>query len=408
MKIIAILAWRNLWRNKRRTLITMASVFFAVILAINGQSFQRGSYELMIDNMVKYSTGYIQIQDVLFEEEPSMDNLMLSDTSLRKSLSAFREEIDCQVPRIEGFALAATDESTRGVLVTGIDPESEDRFNELSDLVTKGTYLNPGDQSVLVARGLAGILGVDTGDTLILIGQGYQGATAAGQFPVKGIISIRVPDLNNRTVYMPLESARTFYSTGERLTSLIIMPVNPDRTDELAASIAGVTDPDWYRVLTWKELLKDLLRLMEFDVASNMVVIYILYVVIAFGIFGTILTMMIERTKEFGMLISLGMKRGQLALVCLFESLILNFTGAVAGTLAALPIVSWYHYYPIRFEGEMADLILQYGFEPVLPFSMNPVIFFTQAWVVFGISLLIGLYPVFKVYRLRTVEASKL
>jgi len=337
-----------------------------------------------------------------------MDNLMLSDTSLRKSLSAFREEIDCQVPRIEGFALAATDESTRGVLITGIDPESEDRFNELSGLVTKGNYLNPDDQSVLVARGLAGILGVDTGDTLILIGQGYQGATAAGQFPVKGIISIRVPDLNNRTVYMPLESARTFYSTGERLTSLIIMPVNPDRTDELAASIAGVTDPDWYRVLTWKELLKDLLRLMEFDVASNMVVIYILYVVIAFGIFGTILTMMIERTKEFGMLISLGMKRGQLALVCQFESLILNFTGAAAGTLAAFPVVAWYHYYPIRFEGEMADLILQYGFEPVLPFSMNPVIFFTQAWVVFGISLLIGLYPVFKVYRLRTVEASKL
>jgi len=408
MKIILTLAWRNLWRNKRRTLITIASVFFAVALAINAQSFQKGSYEYMIDNMVKYSTGYLQVQDVLYEDEPSMDNSMLYDETLKQSLSSFNTEVAFMVPRLQSFALVATDETTRGVMVTGVDPESENKFNNLTGLVTEGSFLNPEDNAIVVARGLAGMLKIAIGDTLVLISQGYQGSMAAGKFPVKGIIRLRVPELNNNIVYMPLEAARLFFSAEERLTSLIIMPENPNDTEELAMAIGAGIDKEWYRVLTWKDMLKDLLRLMEFDVAGNMVIIYILYVVIAFGIFGTILTMMIERSKEFGMLISLGMKRKQLALVCLFESLLMSFTGAVAGAALALPVVAWYHTHPIRFEGEMADMLLQYGFEPILPFSSDPMIFVTQAWIVFVMAMLIGLYPVYKIFRLKTVETSKL
>lgn len=407
MRIVFILAWRNLWRNKRRTLITVASVFFAVIMAITAQSFQKGSYELMIDNMVKYSTGYLQIQDVLFEDEPSMDNSMLYDAALKHSLKPFSSKIAYTVPRMQSFALAATNNTTRGVVVTGIDPESENRFNNLTGLITEGDFIHAEDNAVLVAQGLAGMLQVKTGDTLVLISQGYQGTMAAGKFPVKGIIKLRVPELNNRSVYMPLEAARAFYSADERLTSLIVMPVNPEYTEELAAEIESAVDKEWYKVLTWKVMLKDLLRLMEFDVAGNMVIIYILYIVIAFGIFGTVLTMMIERSKEFGMLISLGMKRKQLALICLLESLLMSFIGAVAGAASALPVVLWYHYNPIRLEGEMAEMILQYGFEPIMPFSLDPAIFMTQAWVVFGIAVIIGMYPVYKIFKLRIVDASK-
>ena len=357
--------------------------------------------------MVKYSTGYLQIQDVLYEDEPSMDNSMLYDEALKQSLMPFEKDVVLMVPRLQSFALIATDETTRGVMVTGIDPESENKFNNLTGLVTKGSFLNPGDNAIVIAQGLSGILNTNIGDTLVLISQGYQGSMAAGKFPVKGIIRLRVPELNNNIVYMSLEAARQFYSAEDRLTSLIIMPKNPDETDELAMAIGGGIDKEWYKVLTWKDMLKDLLKLMEFDVASNMIIIYILYIVIAFGIFGTILTMMIERSKEFGMLISLGMKRKQLALVCLFESLLMSFTGAIAGAVLALPVVAWYHTHPIRFEDEMAEMMLQYGFEPISPFSADPMIFVTQAWIVFIMAMLIGLYPVYKIFRLKTVETSK-
>ncbi len=406
MKILVTLAWRNLWRSKRRTMITIASVFFAVALAINAQSFQKGSYELMIDNMVRYSTGYLQIQDVLYEEEPSMDNSLLMSDSLLISLKPFMKRINYMVPRIQNFALASAEAATRGAMITGIDPAIERRFNNLPDQVVDGSYLNGSDHAVLVAEGLAGLLKVRTGDTLVLIGQGYQGSMAAGKFPVKGILRLRIPELNNNAVYMPLSAAQDFYAAENRLTSLIIMPADPDDADRLTEELGEAVDSNWYAVRSWKYLLQDLLSLMKFDTASNMVIIYILYLVIAFGIFGTILSMMIERTSEFAMLLSLGMKRGRLAMVCLLESLFISFTGAMAGAVLALPVVAWYHHHPIPLKGELAEMILQYGFEPVLPFSADPQIFVTQAVIVFVMALIIGFYPVYKIFRMKTVERS--
>lgn len=406
MKILVTLAWRNLWRSRRRTMITIASVFFAVALAINAQSFQQGSYELMIDNMVRFSTGYLQIQDILFEEEPSMDNSLLVSDSLLIAIKPFNERIAYTVPRIQSFALASTEAATRGAMVTGIDPETENRFNSLPEQVVEGRYLAASDRAVLVAEGLAGLLKTRVGDTLVLIGQGYQGSMAAGKYPVKGIVRLRIPELNNNAVYMPLSAAQNFYAAENRLTSLIVMPADPGDADRLTQELGAAVDSNWYVVRSWKYLLQDLLTLMEFDTASNMVIIYILYLVIAFGIFGTILSMMIERTSEFAMLISLGMKRSRLAMVCLLESLFISFTGAIAGALLALPVVAWYHHHPIPLKGDLAEMILQYGFEPVLPFSADPKIFLTQALIVFVMAVIIGFYPVYKIFRMRTVERS--
>lgn len=407
MKVILTLAWRNLWRNKRRTLITIASVFFAVIMAINGQSFQKGSYELMISNMVKMSTGYIQIQDALYEDEPSMDNALLYTDSLKEYIAGFGNQINFTVPRLQGFALAATSNSTRGVMVTGVDPGNEEKLNAFSKQLVQGQMISNTDSSVMLASGLADILKLKPGDTVVMIGQGFQGTMAAGKFRVKGIMKLRLPEMNNNTIYMSLKAAQGFYAADNRLTALLIMPRDPDKTNELAGALAKGLDKEWFRVVTWEYLLKDLLRLMEFDVAGNLVIIYILYVVIAFGIFGTVLTMMIERSKEFGMLISLGMKRGKLAVVCLLESVFISFIGAIAGAVASFPIVWYYHFHPIRLTGQMAEMIEQYGFEPIIPFSLDPSNFTTQAWIVFFIAFVIGLYPVFKVRKMSIIDASK-
>ncbi len=104
MHTLIILAWRNIWRNKRRSFISIASVLFAVMMAIMADSFERGSYENMLNNLVKFSTGYIQIQDVLYEEEPSIDNILLYNDELTGALEKFEGDIDFTVPRLQGFA----------------------------------------------------------------------------------------------------------------------------------------------------------------------------------------------------------------------------------------------------------------------------------------------------------------
>lgn len=407
MKLLIKLAWRNLWRNRKRSLITISSVLFAVLLAVLFDSMERGAYERMIDTMVRYSTGYIQIQDILYEEEPSIDNTLLFDENITALLEKHGNRIDYIVPRIQNFALAATDNQTRGAMVTGIDPLLEIRLNDLSDDMTEGSFLDPDDPDIIIAGGLAGILSVGVGDTLTLIGQGFQGSTAAGRYRIKGLVDLKIPQLNNNMIYMSLNAAQWFYMAEDRLTSLIVMPVNPKQSKKLASDLLAGIDREWYNVLPWQHMLKDLLALMQFDMAGSKVMMLILYMVIAFGLFGTILTMMIERQREFGMLISLGMKRTRLAIVCFLESIFISFTGVIAGIVVALPIVTWFHLHPVPMGGEMADAYLDYGFEPVMQFSADPHVFTNQAIIVLILSIIIGLYPIYRVIRLNVTEVRK-
>jgi putative ABC transport system permease protein len=407
METFIKLAWRNIWRNKRRSFISIGAVLFGVLFAIAADSFERGSYELMIQNMVKFSTGYIQIQDVLYDDEPSIDNSMLYDESLLEVLDGFGDRISYTVPRIQGFALAATDSKTRGVHVMGIDPGSEDRFNNLSENITEGSYLEEDDNAVVLAGGLAGILGLGVGDTLVIIGQGFQGATAAGMYPVKGIVRLSIPEMNNNSVYMPLAAAQWFYAAGDRISALIIMPENPRRTGRITSELNDQLDSEWYTALPWQHMLQDLLRMMQMDRAGSQLIIYILYIVIGFGLFGTILTMMLERLREFAMLLALGMKRFQLAIICLLESVFMSFTGVIAGILITFPIIYYFNRNPIPLGGELAGLMDDYGFEAVLPTSIEPTIFITQAVTVFIIALLIGSYPAYRALKLNIVHHSK-
>lgn len=407
MKLLLKLAWRNLWRNKRRSLITISSVLFAVLLAIVFYSMEQGSYERMIDSMVKYSTGYIQVQDVMYRDEPSIDHSLLFDDDLHNLLNKFDDEIDFWVPRLQNFALAATEGQTRGALIMGIEPTLETKLNDLSDDLVKGTFITSDDQDIMVAEGLATVLDITVGDTLVLLGQGFQGMTAAGKYRVKGIVSLNIPEMNNNTVYMSLAAAQWFYGADERLSALIIMPNNPKRTDQLADKLRANIDSEWYAVLTWEALLEDILALMKFDMAGTMVMLMILYIVIAFGLYGTILTMMLERQREFGMLLSLGMKRAQLAVVCFTESVFLSIAGVIAGIVAAIPVVLYFFYHPIRLTGDMAEAMLDYGFEPIMPFSLDPTVFWSQAQIVLIISLFIGIYPVYRVFRMNIMDVKQ-
>jgi putative ABC transport system permease protein len=407
MRTFITLAWRNIWRNKRRSLISIGSVLFAVLFAITADSFERGSYELMIRNMVRFSTGYIQIQDVLYDDEPSIDNSLLYDDELLGVIDGFGDRISYTVPRIQGFALAATDFKTRGVHVMGIDPESEDRFNNLSDNLAEGSYLKEDEDAVMLAEGLAGILGLGVGDTLILIGQGFQGASASGKYPVTGIVRLAVPEINNNAVYMPLATAQWFYAADDRISALIVMPENPRRTSQITRQLNEELDSEWYVALPWQHMLQDLLRMMQLDRAGSQLIIYILYIVIGFGLFGTILTMMLERIREFAMLMSLGMKRFQLAIICQLEAIFMSFIGVIAGIMITFPFIFYFNRNPIPLGGELAGMMDDYGFEAVLPTSIEPSIFITQAVTIFIIALLIGSYPAYRAFKLNLVQHSK-
>lgn len=404
MKQIIKLAVRNIWRNKRRTLITAASILFAVFFAVAISSIQEGTWNHMVDSVVHYHFGYAQIHKNGYWDDKSIDNAFDPVPALA-SLEG-QKKVAQLVPRIESFALASSGVFTKGTMVIGIDPLKEDRLTRTQSRVTEGTYLQSGDDGALVADDLAKYLKLTVGDTLILISQGYHGINAAGKFPVRGLVHFGSPELSKQLIYIDLEKAKWFYGTEGLVTTLVVDTEDPASIKSTVAHIRHKLGPE-YEALDYEEMLPDLIQAKEVDTAGSQIILLILYVIIGFGIFGTILMMLKEREYEFGILKAIGMHSRQLNLMLWLETIFLGMIGCLAGILVAFPIVYYFYLHPIQLSGQMAQAYEKFGVEPILPASIAPGIFISQALVVFLMITLLAIYPMLKIHKLKPVEAMR-
>lgn len=400
------LAWRNIWRNKRRTLITIASILFAVFFAVVMRSVQEGSYAKMVDNMVRFYTGHGQIQDKDYWEEKTIDNSLAYKDSFTE-LERTNDHLDFVVPRMESFALASSGNLTKGVMVLGIHPEKEKHVMNLEGKLDTGKYIQSNDKAALIGKGLAKSLKLGLGDTLVLIGSGYHGANAAGKFPIKGIIKYPLPDIDKQAVFLPLKEAQWFYAAEDRMTSMVLMVDKAKNVDGVVKNVKASLGSEEYEVMSWAEMMPEVVQQIELDRSSGKIMLWILYAIIGFGIFGTILMMTAERRREFGVLMSIGMSRGRLILVTWLEIIMLGFLGVLAGIAVSFPFCYYFYKNPFRFTGEMQDVYEKMGIEAVLQASIDPSIFLNQAFLIFIITSILAIYPIIKIWNLQPVAAMR-
>lgn len=406
MKIYIILAWRNIWRNKRRSVITIISITFAVLLACIMRSMQLGSYERMIENAARFYTGYIQVHKNGFWDDKVIDNVFEYDNALIATIE-HAKGVEVAVPRVESFALAAYGTKTKGAMIMGVVPEKEDLLTRVKDKLVEGAYFGDDDKSVLIGQGLSEYLNIGIGDTLVLISQGYHGASANGIYPVVGIMKFPGPEQNNQTVYLPLKEAQWFYSLEDQLTSIALVVDKADHVNQIVADISNNVDTELLEVMGWKSLMPDLVQGIEIDDISGKVMLWILYAVIGFGMFGTFLMMTAERMYEFGIMMSVGMKRLIMQFIIFLEMVMMTSIGALTGTLVSLPIIIYYYNNPIFFTGESAKAFETFGVEAAYFFSIQASLFFYQAWAIFFMSLILGLYPLIVIQKLKPVKAMR-
>jgi len=406
MKTIFKIAWRNIWRNKRRTIITIASIMFALFFAIVMRGFQVGSYGNMKENAIESYSGYIQIHKKGYWDDKNINNVFEFD---QQKINEFESDprINVVIPRLESFALASSGDATKGVAVMGILPEKEDKMTKIKTYLQKGDFLETKDTSVLVAEELAKFLKIDVNDTLVLFSSGYHGATAAGLYHVKGLLKLPIPEMNRRTVYLSITEAQNFFSTGNQFTALAFDMDNLDDVNNVEQDLISGIDQKKYEVMGWEVMNKELLQMIESDKAGGLIMIAILYMVIAFGILGTVLMMTNERVREFSMMISIGMQKRQLILVVIIELILLTILGVIAGFVISLPVMIYFYYNPIRFTGEVVEAMKDFNFEPILPMGIDLQIFINQAIVIIIISLIVMYYPILKILKLNVVKGLK-
>jgi ABC-type lipoprotein release transport system permease subunit len=465
------LAWKNLWRNKKRTLITAASVFFAVFFALVMRSFQLGAYDRMFKNIIESYTGYLQIQHRDYFDEAIIDNSFeMTQPFIDKIKSD--PNVNTVVPRLESFALAAAESRTQGVMVLGIDPEGEDKVTDIRKKLVKyklspeaiqslkespipartkkllevfinesyssegrlmmdlgiasedtasalpvlrryasfkNGYLNDNETTgAIIGSGLSDYLKAGVGDTIVLMGQGYHGTSAAGKYEVKGIVRLPAPDIDNIIVYLPISATQELFAAPGMVTSVVLRLNNNDdenvlRSDESIGHL--LNEP--LTIRTWQELNALLVNQLEADNRSGLIMIGILYLVIAFGVFGTVLMMMAERRREFGMLVSIGMQKKKLAKVVSLEMFLIGFLGLAAGIIASLPFVFYGNVHPLRFTGEMGRMYSDYGFEPIMPTMLPDTYYLWQSVVVLIILLIAVLFSIRKIFGINVINSLR-
>jgi len=398
------LAWRNLWRNSRRTLITAASVMFAVILALAMESMNTGQHEQMIGNTLRFGTGYLQVMDTAFHETPSLDFSFSYDDSFVSRLEAQLLPGSYLLPRIASFVLAAGENTTRGAFFIGTDSELENRMNGFQAFLKEGTFFDSTSPQVVVGMGLAQRLSLSVGDTLVLLGQGFQGVQAAGKFKVAGLLKHPIELLDNQIIYTSIPTAAQFFDLEDRVSQVIVMTDRDNKADAMKGPLQEALDNDFLQVYHWKELEPELLQAIAFDSVAGKIFQLILYIVIGFGIFGTVLTMTLERQKEFAIMVGLGMKRRWLALQCFFETIFISFLGVLSGLALGYPIILYLYYNPIPMGDALGELVKEYGLEPYLPVSLAGSVFLFQGLSMLIIALLITAYPVYRSFQFKVLE----
>ncbi|MBU6157509.1 MAG: ABC transporter permease [Bacteroidetes bacterium] len=402
---IVHIALKNIGRNPSRSIISMASVFFAVVLSTLAGSLKEGIFNNLVNNVVGFYSGYLQIHAKGYWNERHLDHSFKEEIGLQNKIRQ-QNHIASFAPRLESFGLVASEKTTKGCLVVGIDPIAEHNATQIKNKLKQGNFISSNDTAVLCTEGLAARLNIKIGDTIYVIGQGFHGSTAAGKYPVKGILHFGAPQLNNQALFMPIAAAKNLFGTENRITAYVIQIKRPDQLEAITQSLRKDLDTR-YEIMNWGEMMPDIKQHIETDSNNMKYVQGILYLLICFGIFGTLIMMMMERRYEMGMLIAIGMKKSALILMVIAESILTVMSGCVLGILGSIPLIQYLHRYPLKMKETTAKAYEEFGFEAVFPTATDARIFWEQGIAVLMIGIVLSLYPILQIIRLNPVEALK-
>lgn len=403
--MILKLAWRNLWRNKKRSFITISSIAIAVFLAVFMRSMQLGMYDNMIKNVVGSYAGYVQVHAKDFWEEQNLEHSLTLDNNILQSIKTVKG-VKQVLPRLQTFSLAASNELSKGVFIQGIEMPKEKLLYNWNNRLIKGQLVLD-NHKIIIAKGVAKYFKKTVGDTLVFIGQGYHGMSANGKFAISGIVDMKNPKLNDLSIFMSLKTTQDYLSAPNKVTNLVIDKASNTTTKTLKNALQNKLDKTKFEVMSWKTMLPELEQTILADSVGGLLMVFILYMIITFGIFGTVLMMTQERIYELGVMVSIGMKKLKLAFMLIIETLILSLVGVITGALLVAPFVFYYHEHPINLAGDQAAVMENFGFESTIPLLTSFDIPLTHSLIIFFISLIITIYPLVTVLKLNPVKAMK-
>ena len=407
MNILFRLAWRNLWRHRRRTWLTIGAMIFSNVLLVFMISLQLGTYRMMIDNTLNAFSGHIQIQHKSYKDDPKLRFSIPSIAQYTKSLQKDMVEIAISA-RASAFALASSEKRSYGLKIIGVQPDTESAISSIPGLIKKGRYLNDIDaDEIVIGRVLARNLKVKVGDELTLLGSGYDGSFAAGIVKIVGIYDSGLVDLDRSIGEMPLKYFQELFSMGDRGHTVVINVTELFDVDEWLEKIRPLLKDEPTLVAhDWMDLQPGLMQAITADMSSAWFMYGILIILVAFSVLNTQLMSVLERTREFGITMALGLKPGKLSRLILLETALMSSLGLVIGCFLGFLLSLYFQRYGFYYPG-MEEMAVKFN----LPDRIYPSVSFLSVFfgplIVFFFSVIAAIYPALRLHFLRPVQAMR-
>jgi len=406
MNIQFQLAWRNLWRNPRRSIITLIAIIVSSVFLIFMASFQNGSYREMIKTAVG-TTGELQIQAKDYFKTPDIRKTIFDPDTLKQAALQL-PGVQSVTTRAEAFALVSSDTQSAGVMIQGVEPDAEAAMSPLDDALKEGKWIQPATNEVVVGRALANHLQLKIGSDLVVIGQGYDGSAAASVFQVVGIFESGFMEADRNLIIVPIQTLQEVFCFENRVHRLVINGTDfskPDRIRDEAQTWLD-THGEPYVAYTWAELIPGLNQTIKLDRMSAVIIYLVLLIIVAFSISNTFLMAIMERIYEFGVLLAIGTSRRRLLQMLFLETGMIALLGVVIGIGVGVAITAWFQHQGIDL-GEASEMTKQYGIPSRLHPMLSPVTIFMGPTFVFIFTLISATYPIFRVRKLNPVSAMR-
>ncbi|MFN2137588.1 MAG: ABC transporter permease [Candidatus Promineifilaceae bacterium] len=397
------MAYRDIVRNGRRAVTTIIAVALGLMVVMLMAGLMRGMIDSGLRDNIRITTGHLQLRATTYELDKMslLAQDLLDDPERLAEEVAARAEVQSAAPVLWTSTILSTPRESAALQMTGINPD--DTFHEpLRQGIIAGTFLNADDRGqILLGKRLADEMEISVGDRVSLASGTANGSLEEGVFTVAGLFNTGFPGHDQNTVIMPFAQAQAFTDTGDRASSIIVM-LN-DREDTQAMAMA--LDRPGITVLTWEDMNQFILQTMGAANGFYYIIYVIVILVVAILIANTLLMSVFERTREMGILASLGMKDSQVMVMILLEAAVLALIGIAIGLILGLGAVFYMSRVGVNMGEDTMSLVEGMAMGSRLYPAMAPDQFAILSLLMLGIVVLVSVYPAWVAARMEPVEA---
>lgn len=405
---VLALSWRNLWRHKRRTWLTVGAMVFSNCLLVFMITLQFGTYQMMIENSLSAYSSHLQIAANGYHDDPKMRNTVADIESFVAEIEQLIADIKV-APRAETFVLASSEDRSFGLQLAGVDFAAEPRLSSIPGRIVKGEYLaTQQDSGVVIGHIAARNLQVDVGAELTILGSGMDGSFAAAVVTVRGIFDSGIAEIDRSLAQMSLADFQAVFSMSEHAHRIQLNVPDINQVQTYKNRVQQLLDDRQldYQLLDWQQMNPGIKQAIQSDLASAWVVYGVLILLVAFSVLNTQLMSMLERTREFGIMAAVGLRPISLVKLMFLETAVMAGVGLLLGVLAGLCVAAYFACAGFGYPGmeAMAD---RYNLPAKMYPSLTGFSVMLGPVVVFVGCLLAAAYPAYRLFKLEPVAAMR-